>query len=47
MSKRLFGTDGIRSVAGQAPLDPPTVRRFGLALARRLIREPGAARVVL
>ena len=31
--KRLFGTDGIRAVAGEAPLDPPTVRRFGAALA--------------
>jgi phosphoglucosamine mutase len=31
--KRLFGTDGIRSVAGAPPLDPETVRRFGAALA--------------
>ncbi len=31
--KRLFGTDGIRSVAGTPPLDPRTVRKFGLALA--------------
>jgi len=31
--KRLFGTDGIRGVAGRSPLDPPTVRRFGAALA--------------
>ena len=34
--KRLFGTDGIRGVAGEAPLDPPTVRRFGRALAATL-----------
>ena len=34
--KRLFGTDGIRAVAGESPLDPVTVRRFGLALARVL-----------
>ena len=33
MSKRLFGTDGIRGVAGEPPLDAPTVRRFGAALA--------------
>ncbi len=32
MSKRLFGTDGIRGVAGEFPLDPPTVFAFGLAL---------------
>jgi phosphoglucosamine mutase len=31
--KRLFGTDGIRAVAGQSPLDRPTVRKFGAALA--------------
>ncbi len=34
--KRLFGTDGIRGVAGRYPLDEPTVRRFGAALAERL-----------
>ncbi len=34
--KRLFGTDGIRSVAGEYPLDPPTARRFGVALAEVL-----------
>ena len=34
--KRLFGTDGIRAVAGEPPLDPPTVRKFGAALAEVL-----------
>jgi len=34
--KRLFGTDGIRGIAGVAPLDPPSVRKFGLALAEVL-----------
>ena len=34
--KRLFGTDGIRAVAGESPLDPVTVRRFGAALAEVL-----------
>ena len=33
MSKRLFGTDGIRAVAGEYPLDRPTVRRVGAAIA--------------
>lgn len=47
MSKRLFGTDGIRAVAGDEPLDPPTVRRFGVALARRLAGTHGTMRVVL
>ena len=32
MSKQLFGTDGIRGVAGQYPLDPRTVFAFGEAL---------------
>jgi phosphoglucosamine mutase len=34
--KRLFGTDGIRAVAGEPPLDPSTVRQFGAALAEVL-----------
>ena len=33
---RLFGTDGVRGKAGTYPLDPPTVRRLGGALARAL-----------
>ena len=33
MSK-LFGTDGIRAVAGSPPLDPPTVARIGAAIVR-------------
>ncbi|HEY3091730.1 MAG TPA: phosphoglucosamine mutase [Vicinamibacterales bacterium] len=33
---RIFGTDGVRGKAGTYPLDPPTVRRLGGALARAL-----------
>ena len=33
--RKLFGTDGIRGVAGEAPLDPRTVFAVGVALARR------------
>ena len=33
MSK-LFGTDGIRGVAGAWPLDPPTIARLGAAIVR-------------
>src|SRR5688500_12099681 len=33
---RLFGTDGVRGKAGEYPLDVPTVRRLGAALARAL-----------
>ena len=32
----LFGTDGVRGKAGSYPLDAPTVRRLGAALARTL-----------
>jgi phosphoglucosamine mutase len=34
--RKLFGTDGIRAVAGEAPLDPPTIFATGLALASSL-----------
>jgi phosphoglucosamine mutase len=34
--RKLFGTDGIRAVAGEAPLDKRTVRAAGIALARTL-----------
>ena len=33
MARQLFGTDGIRGVAGQYPLDPRTVHCAGAALA--------------
>jgi phosphoglucosamine mutase len=46
--KKLFGTDGIRGVAGQSPLDPATVYTVGLALAHHLApEEPGNAPRVL
>ena len=38
--RQLFGTDGIRGVAGIAPLDTTTVYAVGLALAHQL--RPGA-----
>ena len=47
MNRRLFGTDGIRAVAGDEPLDPSTVRRVGVALARCLPGTHAATRVVL
>ena len=37
---KLFGTDGIRAAAGTFPLDPPSVRALGRALAS-LLREEG------
>ena len=38
--KKLFGTDGIRGVAGQFPLDPATIHAVGLALAHHLGESP-------
>jgi phosphoglucosamine mutase len=38
--KKLFGTDGIRGVAGQSPLDPATIHAVGLALAHHLGNAP-------
>lgn len=34
MTQKLFGTDGVRGVAGVWPLDPPTIARLGAALVR-------------
>ncbi|HEX4137520.1 MAG TPA: phosphoglucosamine mutase [Bryobacteraceae bacterium] len=39
MGKRLFGTDGIRGVAGEPPLDPKTVTSLGIALGKDLHRQ--------
>ena len=44
MMARLFGTDGVRGKAGEYPLDVPTVRRIGGALARALRRGDEAVR---
>ncbi len=41
--KRLFGTDGIRGVAGTFPLDRPTIWRVGASLAHALIGDGAAA----
>lgn len=43
----LFGTDGIRGVAGQYPLDQATVRKIGSALGTELRKSSGQARVVV
>jgi phosphoglucosamine mutase len=45
--KKLFGTDGIRAVAGQPPLDAATIYAIGLALATTLGRESAAPKVLL
>jgi phosphoglucosamine mutase len=38
--RKLFGTDGIRAVAGEPPLDKPTIHAVGVALARSMGKNP-------
>jgi phosphoglucosamine mutase len=45
--RKLFGTDGIRAVAGEAPLDAKTIRAVGLALAHQLNGSHQHPRVIL
>jgi phosphoglucosamine mutase len=45
--KKLFGTDGIRGIAGQSPLDPDTVFAIGLALAHSLKSTTPTPKVLL
>ena len=52
MAKQLFGTDGIRGIPGQYPLDDATLDRVGYALGRHLEsggagREPKRPRVLI
>jgi len=47
LQRQLFGTDGIRGVAGEYPLDRPTVYAIGRALGQRLGERGADARVVI
>jgi phosphoglucosamine mutase len=48
MTKRLFGTDGMRGEAGVFPLDAPTVETVGASLAKHLNAKLGrAAEIVI
>jgi phosphoglucosamine mutase len=46
-TRKLFGTDGIRAVAGQFPLDEITVYSVGLALGHSLRNMAAEPRVIL
>jgi phosphoglucosamine mutase len=46
-ARQLFGTDGIRAVAGEPPLDPTTIFAVGLALAHTLRRDTDHPAVIL
>ncbi len=45
--RKLFGTDGIRAIAGEAPLDPITIFATGLALAHTLRERSPDPKVIL
>ena len=47
MGKQLFGTDGIRGVAGEYPLDPATLYAFGLALGHDAARAQASPEILL
>src|SRR5258708_3668111 len=47
MERKLFGTDGIRGVAGVAPLDTTTVFATGLALGHSLPKIAAERRVIV
>ena len=45
--RKLFGTDGIRGIAGEYPLDAGTIFAAGLALGHELRRKHGEPRALL
>jgi phosphoglucosamine mutase len=45
--RKLFGTDGIRAVAGEAPLDKRTIYAVGVALATKLAEKHKPVRIIL
>ena len=45
--RKLFGTDGIRAVAGEPPLDAKTIYAVGLALAHQLKDESPTPSIIL
>jgi phosphoglucosamine mutase len=47
LGKELFGTDGIRGVAGEYPLDPATIYAFGIALGNDLTARHSAPEILI
>jgi phosphoglucosamine mutase len=47
VARSLFGTDGIRGVAGQPPLDPKTAQAVGAALGRWVVELKQSQQVVI
>ncbi len=46
-ARKLFGTDGIRAVAGKTPLDATTIFACGLALGHSLRKQAAEPKVIL
>jgi phosphoglucosamine mutase len=47
VGKELFGTDGIRGVAGEYPLDPATVYAFGVALGHDAVAASASPEILI
>ena len=47
MSRRYFGTDGIRGTVGEYPVTPDFMLKLGWAVGRVLVRESGRTRVLI
>src|SRR5450759_3029187 len=47
LAKQLFGTDGIRGVAGEYPLDPRTAYAFGVALGKGAAAHAGHPEILI
>ena len=47
MERRLFGTDGIRGVAGEPPLDSATIFAVGVCIGQFLLRKASRPRVLI
>jgi phosphoglucosamine mutase len=46
-ARKLFGTDGIRAIAGEKPLDPTTIYAVGLALAHSLRKSATQPKILI
>jgi phosphoglucosamine mutase len=47
VTRKLFGTDGIRGVAGEPPLDPATIYATGLAVGHSVRKKASNVKVLL
>lgn len=47
MTRKIFGTDGVRGLANQAPMDPETALALGRALARYFLGKSRKNRIVI